>query len=72
VVGEESAKSIRIKLFAVVCLHSQDGQAELSMNIGKEGTDCGQNLRFLSQGKGPNMVCIIIKKNNIIFATRVT
>jgi hypothetical protein len=70
--GKEGAHSIGVELFAVVSLDSENRQAELGMNVGKERTEDVGDVRFLTQREGPHIVRKIIKKNDIIFETSMT
>jgi hypothetical protein len=65
--GQKKAHGIGIILTAIICLKGEDGKAKLSLNIGDEGTYCRKNVRLISQGDCPKIVCIIIEKDNIIF-----
>ena len=37
------------------------------MNIGDERTNNGKNIKLVAQGDCPEVVNVIIKKNNIVF-----
>lgn len=60
-----------VELFAIVCLQASNRSAELSANESMKTNECGEHLRFLTQGKGPNKVGVIIKNGKIISITRV-
>ena len=42
------------------------------MNIRYERSNSRKNVRFVAEGDAPKIMCIIIKKNNIIFLSGIT
>lgn len=57
---EEQTQGRSVILLAIVCLESENRETELSVDIGQEGSNCRENIRFLAQRECPQVVCIII------------
>jgi len=45
---------------------------KLCLNIRDEHTNSGKDVRLVAQGDCPEVVSVIIKKNNIVFIARTT
>lgn len=54
--GEEGANSKVVELAAVVGLEGEDGVLELCLYIRIKRNKCGKNIRFMTQGKGQDIV----------------
>jgi hypothetical protein len=68
---EERAQCVIVEFPAIISLQASNGSAELSTNIGMKANDSGQDFRFISQWKRPNIMGMIIKNHNVILVTRI-
>jgi len=59
--AEELMNGDRIELLAIVSLESENGETELCANIGEESMQNGENLRLLTHGERPDIMCKTIK-----------
>jgi hypothetical protein len=69
---EEGTSTGVIKLAPVVALDSLHKGAELCRGVGNEGCERAKSARFNTKRKSPQIMCAIIKKDQIIFITRYT
>jgi hypothetical protein len=70
--GEEGVNLFVIKFAVIVTLNSENRKIELSTSIGMKGSEGNKNIRFLSEGKRPKIMCIIVYNDKIITKTRGT
>ena len=66
VVRQKSAESKVVELFSIVSLKSKNGTPKLHADVGVKSRQSGECIRLSSQRKGPHMIRIIIKDNQII------
>jgi hypothetical protein len=69
---EEGTNARVIKLAPVVALDGLHSGAELSRGVGNEGRERAESVRFNTKRKSPQIMCAIIKNDQIIFITRYT
>lgn len=65
-----SAKSLIVKLTAIVSLKRDEGKLKLCADIGVKGKNAGIDIRFRAQWKGPDIMSIIMNKHQVVFETR--
>jgi hypothetical protein len=70
--SEEGVNLFVIKFAAIVTLNSEYRKIELSTSIGMKGSESNKNIGFLSEGKRPKIMCIIVYNDKIITKTRGT
>jgi hypothetical protein len=70
--GEEGTEVGGEELATIITLHTTYGGAELSGDEHKEMLERSGSVRFITQGKHPRKMRIIIKDHEIIFVSRET
>ena len=58
-----------IKLAAIVSLETENGQPELTIDIGAEGKKSRNHIRFVHQRKSPDVMGIVIDDHQVIFVS---
>jgi hypothetical protein len=69
---QKKAHGIGIILTTIVCLKGENGKAKLGLNIFDECVNGWEHVRLIAQGYCPEIVCIIIEKDNIVFVSGMT
>jgi hypothetical protein len=64
--SEERVDLFVVEFTAIVTLDSKDREVKLGASIGMKSSEGDKNIRFLSKGKHPKIMCIIIHNNKII------
>jgi hypothetical protein len=70
--GQKQAHGIGVILTAIVCLKGEDRKVELGLNVFDECTYGWKNVRLIAQRDCPEIVCVVIKENNIVFVAGMT
>jgi hypothetical protein len=68
--GEERVDLFVVEFATIVTLDSEDRKVKLGASIGVKGSEGKENIRFLTKGKRPKIVSIIIHNNEVITKTR--
>lgn len=70
--GEERAGGGVVELATIVGLETHDVGLKLGANERMEGYEGGKNVRLVTKGKCPGIMCVIIQNNKVEFETRIT
>lgn len=70
--SKERAGGCVVEFLAIVGLEAHDVCLKLSMNKRMERNECGKNIKLVTDGKGPGIMCVIIQDNKIKFETSIT